>query len=383
MINIGVFSMSKFTCPYCYGEHTIEDCNVTCSFGMQVSGVSEKCKLEKSAKDSSGWIKAEQKKKCMKCTEARKRIYCPTINKEIPTGFLSGASLPIALIGAKASGKSNYIAVLINEIRRKMTSRFNCTLDISCSEESKNYYDDYYYNPLFEKGELVSGTSSGQEIPPLIFPLRFMNDRNRIKKITALTFYDTAGENLDSDDSVLIFNKYIPNAKGIILLLDPLQVPSIRKQLEGKMPLPEKNTDAAEILSRIIQNIRDVKNIKGTIKIPLALAFTKLDALSKFGIIPEGSCLKEESEHLSRGGFVLSDFENTNIEMSAILENWLDDEILQMMKQFSKYSMFGLSTLGDVPKGNLVPNAGIKPQRVLDPLLWILAENKYITTMKK
>lgn len=371
--------MAKFTCPYCYGEHQIKDCGLKCSFN--IPGTDITCKHGIS-KDPDGWISDEHKSKCMKCTDARKRIYCTTVGKEVPSGFLAGSSLPIALIGAKASGKSNYIAVLINEIRRKMTSRFNCTLDISCSEESKRYYDDYYYKPLYRDSRVVEGTDAG-EIPPLIFPLRFMDSKNRIKKVSTLTFYDTAGENFDSDDSVLVFNRYIPNSKGIILLLDPLQVPSIRKQLQGKMPLPEMNTDVAEILSRVIQNIRDVKNIRGTIKIPLALAFTKSDALEKFGIIPQGSCLRDESEHLSRGGFVLSDFENTNIEMSAILENWLDDELLQMMKQFSNYSIFGLSALGDVPDGTKLHNAEITPKRVLDPLLWILAENNFITKIKK
>ena len=375
--------MPKFTCPYCYGKHDIKDCGLKCSFCIPGTDITCKHGVNK---DPDGWIPNDSKAKCMKCTDARKRIYCSTegVGKEIPSGFLAGDSLPIALVGAKASGKSNYIAVLIDEIRRKMTSGFNCTLDISCSEESKKYYDDYYYKPLFRDSRVVEGTDAG-EIPPLIFPLRFMDSKYRIKKVATLTFYDTAGENFDSDESVLVFNRYIPNSKGIILLLDPLQIPSIRNQLEGKMPLPEINTDLVEILSRITKNVRDVKNLgdRKSINIPLALVFTKMDALEKFGIIPPGSCLREESEHMKRGGFVLSDFENTNIEMSTILENWMDNELLQMMRQFSKYSIFGLSALGGVPNGVSLQNGKINPKRVLDPLLWLLAENDYIKTIKK
>ena len=369
--------MNKFTCPYCYGEHTINDCGLKCSFN--IPGTDLTCKRDVK-KDNDGWIPQAAKARCLKCQDARKRIYCDTIKKEIPSGFLDGTSLPIALIGAKASGKSNYIAVLINEIRKRMTLPFNCTLDISCSEESKRYYDDYYYDPLYNNGYVVQATDAG-EIPPLIFPLRFMDRRDRITNVATLTFYDTAGENLDSDDDMEIFNRYIPNSKGIILLLDPLQVPSIRKKLQGKMPLPEINTDVVEILSRVISNIRSVKNIKGTIKIPLALVFTKIDALEQFDVLSPGSCLREESEHLRQGAFVLSDYENTNIEMRDILENWLDEEIVQMMKQFSKFSIFGLSALGGVPNGNKISSEAIKPRRVLDPLLWILAENKYIKTI--
>ena len=72
----------------------------------------------------------------------------------------------------------------------------------------------------------------------------------------------------------------------------------------------------------------------------------------------------------------------TNIQMHEILENWIDEEIVQMMKQFSSYSIFGLTALGGVPKLNKISSSEIRPRRVLDPLLWILAENKYIKTIK-
>ena len=215
-----------------------------------------------------------------------------------------------------------------------------------------------------------------------MFPLRFMDKKNRITKVAALSFYDTAGENLDSTEDMLINNRYIPNADGIILLLDPLQIPSIREKLQGKIPLPQQNTDVVEVLSRIVQNIRDVKNIRGTIKIPLALAFTKIDALEEFDVLKEDSCLRSESEHLSRGVFVQTDFESVNIEMQDLLENWLDDELVQQMKNFEKYAFFGLTALGGVPHGSKL-DGKIRPRRVLDPLLWLLAENNYIRTVKK
>ena len=371
--------MKKFTCPYCYGTHDLMSSGLKCSYN--VPGKSDKC-VSNVEKDKSGWIPVKDKPRCMKCKSARKTVYCNVVNKEIPADFLNGQSFSVALLGAKASGKSNYIGVLINEIRKKMSSSFNCTLSLAASEESREYYDDHYYKPLFKNGRVVDATSQ-DDIPPLIFPLRFMDSKNRITKVAALSFYDTAGENLDSTDQMLITNQYISNANGIILLLDPLQVPAIREKLEGKIPLPAQNTDVVEVLSRIVQNIRDVKNIKGTIKTPLALVFTKLDALEQFDVLKEDSCLREESEHLKRGLFVRTDFESVNIEMQDLLENWLDAELVQQMKNFEKYAFFGISSLGGVPNGTKLANEAIKPKRVLDPLLWLLAEKKYIKTAKK
>lgn len=373
--------MKNFTCPYCYGKHSIQTSKLKCSYN--IPGKPDKC-YTTVKKDSAGWIDDKDKAKCMKCTAARKSVYCTVANKEIPSDFLNEESLSIALLGAKASGKSNYIGVLINEIKRKMTASFNCSLSLTSSEESREFYYRAYYDPLFKNGIVVDATNeSTTEVPPLIFPLRFMDKKNRITNVAALTFYDTAGENLKSTENMLINNRYVPNADGIILLLDPLQIPSIREKLQGKMSLPAQNTDVVEVLSRIVQNIRDVKNIRGTIKIPLALVFTKIDALEQFDILREDSCLRSESEHLARGMFVETDFENVNIEMQDVLENWMDAELVQQMKNFEKYAFFGLTALGGVPNGTRLAGNKINPRRVLDPLLWLLAENNYIKKVKK
>jgi len=376
--------MSKFTCPYCYGQHDLRAVDMKCSFN--IPGKPDKCVHTGSGqvqKDARGFIPVADKSRCAKCQSAKKIYFCPETKKEIPSDFLEEKNgFSIALLGAKATGKSNYIGVLVHEIRKKMTARFNCTLSLSSSEESKMYYDRYYYEPLFKSGKVVQATTAGDEIPPMIFPLRFLDNKNRISKTAILSFYDTAGENLDSKSDMHVRNRYIPNADGIIILLDPLQVPAIREQLEGKIPLPAQNSDVIDVLSRVVETIREVKNVRGTIKTPIALVFTKIDALEEFDILRDDSILKEESEHLNRGVFVNTDFESVDIEIRDLLENWLDAELIQLMKNFEKCSFFGLTSLGGVPKGD---NLGgkIKPRRVLDPLLWLLAEGKYIKVAKK
>ena len=77
------------------------------------------------------------------------------------------------------------------------------------------------------------------------------------------------------------------------------------------------------------------------------------------------------------------DFENVNIEIQDLLENWMDEELEQQMKNFEKYAFFGLSALGGIPQGIKLAGNKINPRRVLDPLLWILAQHRYIATAKK
>jgi len=377
------FGKSKtFTCPYCYKEHSVTDCGLKCSYNLL--GKEEKKCAFGYPKDEDGWIATAYKKKCIDCKEASKQIFCEIEKKEIPIEFLSMKSLPIALLGAKASGKSNYIGVLVNEIKKRMSGPFNCSISMTCSRESKEAYEEWYYRPLFVEGHTVRATDGGTEIPPLIFPLRFMDKKDNITNTAALTFYDTAGENLDDRTTMEKFNSYITNAKGIILLLDPLQVPEIREELinKGFKALPEKNTDTEDILDLIIKVIVDKKGIKDTkkIDIPVALVFTKIDILEQ--ILEAGHCLRDEASHIKRGFFIKKELENTHSEMETLLGTYAES-LLTKIKKFEDYRYFGVSSLGGNPNGTKIDSKGIKPRRVLDPLLWLLAENGYVKTLKE
>lgn len=369
--------MKKFTCPYCYGEHTVKTCEMRCSYNVR--GTKDTC-YKGIVKDAKGNIPDKYKESCMKCTHARKSLFCPVHGNEIPMDCTHTDGAPIALIGAKASGKSNYIAVLIREIRNKMPMPYSCTLNTTANQETVDTYRDVYEYPLTNK-RVVDATNTMDVVPPLIYPLAF----NKTKKNVLLTFYDTAGENLDKSDRMDVMNQYIPNSKGIILLLDPLQVPAIRDQLVGKMKLPAQNSDTSEILSRVVSIIRNIKNLKPNqnIDIPIALAFTKIDALEQFGIIGPGDCLARESEHITRGAYVLSEHESTKYEMEGILGQYVGNEVLAMLENFKSWAIFGLSALGSIPDDkNNITAGDIRPRRVLDPLLWILAERGFIKKVK-
>jgi len=373
---------SAFLCPYCYSVHRVSDCNMKCLLTVNTTSY-QRCNNGVQI-DRNGWIPKDDHHRCLNCTMAATQIFCDIYSdKEIPSEFLHMNGLPIALLGAKATGKSNYIGVLIEEILHKMSGPFNCSLSKASSKESKDAFEQYYYRPLYRDGHTVLATDAGVEIPPLIFPIRFMNKKFDIVNSVTLTLYDTAGENLDDITEMHRINRYIANAHCIILLLDPLQVPQVRDTLTAKgfTDLPALNTDAIDVLDTITKVIRDIKKVKNQIDIPIALVFTKIDVLEKYGILPPDSCLLTESEHIAQGMFVLQDFENTHIQMEALIDNWLKGAILSYIRQFRNYAFFGVSALGANPDGNTL-TAKIHPRRVLDPLLWLLARENYIKTLK-
>jgi len=369
------YKTNSFTCPYCHEIHFAENCGLKCS-----KKIGEECH-DFVTRDKDGWIPQYDIINCLNCRKEMKYLYCLNTNKEIPIDLIKMSSLQIALLGAKASGKSNYIGVLINEIQNKMSDSFNCSLSITSNREMEKAYKDLYYRPLYIEKRTVMATPGGETPPPLIFPLSFFNRQKNI----ALTFYDTAGENLDNNEAINEFNRYILNSHGIIMLLDPLQVNEIREKLKknGFTDLPEQNSETSAVLCRIIDVMRNIKNIKGQIDIPLALVFTKIDVLEKYDVLKADSCLRKESEHIKKGAFLKRDHSTIYVEIDDLIGKYLGGALLGYIKQFKKHSFFGVTALGENPTDNGTKiNGEPRPRRVLDPLLWLLAEYGYIKIIK-
>lgn len=377
----------SFTCPFCYQEHDQNECPMKCSTVMRYG----KCP-EGVCTDADGWVDKKSYKKCMKCTKARKDFYCPvSLEKKddfpfpmvVPMRCIATTGMPIALVGAKASGKSNYIGVLVDQIRKKMTLPFNCAIMMNCDPTSKSLYDDNYARPLFKEKMQIT-TTDGGKTPPMIFPIDFNN------KHVVFTIYDTAGENFDSIESIESYTDYLINAKAIIALIDPLQLDYIRERAEGIIPLPEKNRDATDIIDKIITVIENHTNNLKVFDKSLAIVFTKMDALERLNaddVLPANSCLRDDSVYSDRGVFVRSEFETTQLAIADLRDTFLNDassDLESKLRRFKQVAYFGVSALGCIPNGDgTLGDGGVRPKRVLDPLLWILAEHGFIKTAKR
>ena len=228
---------------------------------------------------------------------------CPKCGGELPLNIGTAKSYPIAIIGAKETGKSNYVAVLINQLKNDIGRAFNCAL-MACGDKTLNRYRTEFYDPLYRHRTCVRGSDAG-DVDPLIYSLIFQRKGGLFKKAmndaVSLTFFDTAGENLNSLASMQTFNRYLYHSSGIILLLDPLQLPAVRDELQGKIRLPEENTDVNTILNRTIEIIRTgsgLTNLSKKIDIPIAIAFTKIDAVDE--LLDPASCLKNDSAHIRK-----------------------------------------------------------------------------------
>ena len=321
---------------------------------------------------------------CPSCKENSQLRVCPHCHSELPYTIGDYKDLTIAVIGAKEAGKSHYVAVLIRQIKHYLGRLFNANLQ-PINDETINRYREDFYNPVYRNREVISATRSARAQfdtrVPLVYTFSFMKKnflgKSKISNVSTLTFFDTAGEDLDSEELMRTENKYIYNSQGIILLIDPLQISEIRHELEGAgVSLPQQNTESEDIISRVANLVRKAKGLRvdKPIDIPIAIAFSKIDAIRK--IVSPNSPLTKGSSH--EGFFNIDDFVSLNTEVSSLLEKKADSPILQQVKHnFSTYAFFGLSALGTNPHGS-GKIAKVRPLRVEDPFLWLLHHHKLI-----
>jgi hypothetical protein len=171
--------------------------------------------------------------------------------------------------------------------------------------------------------------------------------------------------------------RYLAAADGIVLLLDPLQMRGARGLAAPgtRLPTPGTTEDQPTAVLESITDLvlaKDGKKPSERIGKPLAVAFSKMDTLQH--------SFKETSPLLRTPTetpyFDERDSLAVHTEVQRLLARWEGSRIDQFAQlHYNCYRYFGISALGETPtQDNYVSARGIRPYRVADPFLWILAQ---------
>ncbi len=321
---------------------------------------------------------------CHKCKKETNKTLCPHCHNILPPHFGHEESLTIALVGASSAGKSNYLGVLINELEKRILPRIGGSL-LMKTENTRQRYKKDFYDPLFRNDKAVAvqkTLSANRDVRnPLFFRLEFKAEKKFFQTVIPgvnLIFFDTAGESLNDVDAASIAARYVGYAQGIIFIIDPLQIGSVRNIVPAEVNIPQVSVDQDAVLQRIITLVREVNGMPGNvpIKVPMALAFSKIDALRS--LIEDSPNIFKRNEF--RGTIAENDLDCINEEMIAFMkDNCREESILSLVaNHFSNNHYFAFSALGDIPDKDNHLRRGVSGLRVEDPLLWILHKNKLI-----
>jgi len=395
--------MTTYICPYCFSKNEITDVlfrcgNIKCpaeqdkKIALYETGNENSPRLLSKvfASSSNSFLSMPSEAVCPGCREKSYKRICSQCHNELPREIDRHKGIIISVVGAKNTGKSHFIAVLIDQMRKYVACSFNASFTPINTDHEKRYKNDFY-TPLYSSHRLLNSTVSGSTAQrPLIYALT-ISDKSFFKRnntIVYITFFDTAGEDLSNEDTMSTVNKYIGQSSGIIFLLDPMQIQYVRDAIKPDIVNASSGTviddlaNPADILRRVSNLIRDANNLGDAemIPIPIAATFTKIDALEP--LLPPGCIVLEDSPHRSLHAFNQTNSDNIHTEIESMLSDWGGWDFPQQLSvNYKKYSYFGLSALGKVPKGQNIDV--IRPLRIEDPLLWLLSFHNIIPTYKK
>lgn len=393
-----------FICPFCFEEHKISDVQFRCTnrrckdvedieLTRYENGDETIPKMGKPTfQNPKKGIAIPKSAKCPECGSSTYAVVCPSCHNKLPESTLLGKDMIISVVGSRDTGKSHFVGVIINELIERISVKFGGAME-GFDDTMSRYKAGAYQKLYMDMQKLDLTKSSVQDAnngayKPLIFTLKLKRKalfKEQIDSFT-LVFFDTAGEDLNDEDTMSTVNKYICKSAGIIFLLDPMQIPAVRNQLDENTVARASSVDwkqatrSDDIMTRVSKLIRNDRKMPSEqkIDIPVAAVFSKFDAIAP--LIPEGSTILETSPHCIERTFNMADWHNVDNEIRSLLIEWGDEAFIsQVDVNYTNYSYFAVSALGmnNNPKEDRRIERP-RPHRIEDPLLWILKENGVI-----
>lgn len=314
--------------------------------------------------------------------------------RQLPDGWAGSGTITFAMAGARSSGKSLYIAVVVKLLKRLVIANGG-TFRAADAYTEKTYHE-HFEEPLFENMGILPPTPPSSQMDayqrePLIFDIGSYRrgPEGKLQKVFVV-FRDVAGEDLkaegfDSRQESLSFFRF---ADQVIFLYDPMAVPRIRDLLAGTVSTHEVGADdPADVL-------RNLLSVLGERYRPfIALTLSKFDTLQNLENISlpsfegvrgrdinwqrvmgnKGARFSHEGSGLQEP-FDLADHNLLNAEVHSLLQCLEATELINQMKVPQQgdrpyfYSCFAVSALGDSPASGKISRSGIAPFRCLDPI---------------
>ncbi len=318
---------------------------------------------------------------CPVCAERMVDI-CQVCHFALPTGWGDGDVTCIVMSGARASGKSLYIAMGIDKLERLLLTHAKSQL--SLSPELAEVFRINYQAPLDARGVLQSTpkaeSQGAYQRQPLIFDLGLIKKRKQY-----LVVRDVAGEDMEDLPTSRLHFSFFGRADAVLFLFDPLAVPDVRANLAGIIPLPpDVGHDPIPVIANVLTLVREGAGGQSP---PIGVVVSKFDALEEFRDLEGKPQWSELMSH--RGAAFARDPSERELVYDTADGDLLSAEVRSLVLKLGgagivaqlenradrvQHQFFAVSVLGHAPRGNMLDGRGIAPFRAVDPLKWALSQ---------
>lgn len=309
----------------------------------------------------------------------KKRV-CPKCHNNLPITAGKAPSNIISIVGASQVGKSVYMTSLIHTLQNTTANNFNAACMPLNAEISRKFRDNYEA-PLFERGDLLDSTQKEKRQEPFIFQFIFKDES---QAPLMLVFFDVAGEGMVDRDYLDLYASHIKNSAGILFLVDPLQIRTIRDKMMiniGDTPgeFTARYDEPRDVVITLFESFIGHQE-KSKTDIPTAFVLTKSDMLHSLKE-EDGEYIKTNSNVFNnvahRKHLNLTEFENINGEIRRFIQK-VDRPFKDAIDvYFTNTAYFAVSALGSNPVNQRIGGV-VNPIRVDEPFIWLLYQLDYI-----
>lgn len=320
---------------------------------------------------------------CYRCRKEAGEI-CPVCHLELPRSWRAGRAVCVAMAGARATGKSVYLAVVVKQLEQ-MLQQMNSLLRFT-TDEGRSTYTTNYEAHLYGQREIMPSTApanvaNAYQAVPMIISLGVINGVPQY-----LVLRDVAGEDLERPAGDQTYLSYFRRAHAVFFLFDPSAVPSVRELLRGIVP--EQLMQPGDPV-RVLHNLL---SIIGDSSPPIAMILSKFDTLQELGvhedrtwstIMANPGAAFQRDPGFRETAYDSADAELLHLEVRSLLYLLGAQSFVNAMENPHRgraydHQFFSVSALGGAAKGEQLHLHGIAPFRCLDPLRWALARQGVI-----
>lgn len=320
---------------------------------------------------------------CQTCTQPGVET-CPTCHFGLPSEWREGSATCIALAGARATGKSVYIGVMIKQLDF-LLSRMGSSLKFA-TDVSRRIYTEVYQRPLFEVRGIMpptaaAGVADAYQREPLILSLGVLGGQRRY-----LVIRDVAGEDLEAGTVGVEHLSYFAEADSVFFMFDPTAVNQVREMLKDLLPPQLHEAGSPEtVLENLIL-------LLGPATPPIAMILSKFDTMQALRavqgtewsrIMSNPGAAFQRDPGFTALGYDENDGALLDAEVRSLLIRLGAERFLNPMtaphhgRPFT-HRLFAVSALGEAAEGERIHHRGIASFRCLDPVRWTLAANSVL-----
>ncbi|MGU3291491.1 hypothetical protein [Williamsia sp. M5A3_1d] len=336
--------------------------------------------LERASVHRDFWPPQAEAAQCPECEVTAPEV-CSVCHYVYPAGWRSAQATCIAMAGARATGKSFFVAVGIQQLETAL-ERLGASLE-PATTATQETFRKVYVEPLYEKRGLLAVTRKAEvegshQREPLIFRIGVWGGVTRY-----LVMRDVAGEDLEDVEAGGTNFGFFAHADAVFFMFDPLKSQEIRDQLQDLIPSQQRlGGDPKTVLNNLSRQIAS-----GRPKVAVILSkFDALQALERVEGSEWGQVMSNPGAAFHREPVQTQQYDDNDglllhHETRSLLMKLHAGPIVAAVESRSggvdspNHRFFAVSALGDSPVGELVNAKGIAPFRCTDPIRWVLAGN--------